>query len=645
MQLPWLRALGRADSWVAATLACVVFLVAYDRGGYALATRGPVAIVACWALLLAVALGLRPACRIPVAARIVIGLLGAFAAWTGASVAWANSAEHAVTEFNRATLYFAIFLLAVIGATRAAARRWADGLALAIAATLVVALVSRCFPSSFSQQGVPAFLPAAAARLSFPIGYWNGLGIFVAFGYPLWLALALRARRWWTRVVAMTPFPAAAAVLFLTSSRGGVLAALVGTIVFCSLTTRRWQAVAACLAAAAGSVIAILSLVTRHELVDGPLNTHAAASEGHQALLLIVAGSVVAGGLYAVAHRLGRPLRSVAVGRAVAVAAAAALVALGLLSHPVRRFEEFKEVPTNARPSEVGFVRSHLVSGSGSGRWQFWSAAVREWKSAPLIGRGAGSYEAWWAEHGSFSYFVRNAHSLYLETLGELGVVGFLLLVGALGYGTASGGASTLRRADGDRIVAASLLGVIAAFIVSAAVDWVWQLTVVSGVGLASLALLLGSAGVADDVSNARVEERRPLRRVATGVAAVALCGAVICIQALPWLADLQLGASRAAIRRGDDETALRRAIEAKTLAPWAASPYLQLALIEESRDLATAEKWIGEALDRDSVDWRLWLVRARIETRAGELARARQSLLRAAALNPRSPLFAGVGT
>ena len=35
--------------------------------------------------------------------------------------------------------------------------------------------------------------------------------------------------------------------------------------------------------------------------------------------------------------------------------------------------------------------------------------------------RGAGSYESWWAQHGSISYFIRDAHSVWLETLGELG--------------------------------------------------------------------------------------------------------------------------------------------------------------------------------------------------------------------------------
>ena len=55
-----------------------------------------------------------------------------------------------------------------------------------------------------------------------------------------------------------------------------------------------------------------------------------------------------------------------------------------------------------------------------------------------------------------------------------------------------------------------------------------------------------------------------------------------------------------------------------------------------------TPAQAIAEALDRSSRDWRLWLVAARIEARSGDIQGARASIRRAAALNPRSPVFAG---
>jgi hypothetical protein len=637
------------DVWLAVAVGGIVFLLAYDRGGFALSSRATTAIAAWWALLLGLGLGVWPRTRVPRAAWIVFGLLAGFALWTFASMWWAESAENAFVEFNRVTMYLAIFLVAVFAGTRANLRRWVEGLAAGIAAIAFVAFVSRCFPSSFSLQGFPTFLPGVVTRLSFPIGYWNGLGAFVGLAYPLWLALALRAMRWWTRVLALLPFPMFAAVIYLTSSRGAVLAAGVGTLVFLGTTARRWTAVGAILAAAAGSVGAISVLLPRDELVDGPFRAHQAAVEGHEAFLLIFAISLGAGALYSVGHRLlGGVSPSPAFGRLLIAVILIGLIATAFVSHPGQRFDTFKELPGAAPTGEAGFVRSHLLSGSGNGRWQFWTAALHEWESAPIVGRGAGSYQAWWAEHASFSYFIRNAHSLYLEVLGELGVIGFLLLCGGFAYGGVVAARNTLCRNGDERVLAASLFGVLVAFYVAAGIEWIWQLTAVSAIGLAALGLLTGPAGSSGELRPVRENMKRlPVRvpRFAVGAAVLVLGWVVMCAQAIPWLSDVQIKASAAAVDRNDGTSALRHALNAKNLQPWAASPYLQLALVQEQRmDLASARIWIEDAIDRNPIDWRLWLVAARLDTKAGDITAARRSLLHAEALNPRSPLFTARG-
>ena len=53
----------------------------------------------------------------------------------------------------------------------------------------------------------------------------------------------------------------------------------------------------------------------------------------------------------------------------------------------------------------------------------------------PVAGEGAGSFESWWAQNGTLRKFLRDAHSLYLETMGELGVLGLLALLGMFGTG------------------------------------------------------------------------------------------------------------------------------------------------------------------------------------------------------------------
>ena len=100
---------------------------------------------------------------------------------------------------------------------------------------------------------------------------------------------------------------------------------------------------------------------------------------------------------------------------AVAVAAAALVVLL----NPIARFEDFRALPADVDSPVAD--QQHLASISGNGRWQMWMSAIDAAQEDPLRGLGAGSYESWWLEHGQIQGFVQNAHSLYFETLAELG--------------------------------------------------------------------------------------------------------------------------------------------------------------------------------------------------------------------------------
>jgi hypothetical protein len=307
-------------------------------------------------------------------------------------------------------------------------------------------------------------------------------------------------------------------------------------------------------------------------------------------------------------------------------------------AHPARRFDEFKQPPFLVSRTD-GFTRAHLLSGNGSGRWQFWTAAADEWRSAPLIGRGAGSYESWWAQHGPITYFLRDAHSLYFETAGELGIVGLALIVGALGCGIATAIARARRDHDAGGAAVASLAGALVGYALGAGIDWMWELTIVSLVGMVCLGLLVGPA-----TERLQVASGGCPRRFALGAAIVAAGWLVLCAEALPLLADEQLRASERASLRGDETAAISHARTARKLVPWASSPYLQLALVaEQAGDLAAARHWIEGATRRDPDNWRPWFVTARIDTELGDIKTARVNLHRAAALNPRSPLFAGV--
>jgi Tfp pilus assembly protein PilF len=119
----------------------------------------------------------------------------------------------------------------------------------------------------------------------------------------------------------------------------------------------------------------------------------------------------------------------------------------------------------------------------------------------------------------------------------------------------------------------------------------------------------------------------------------------VLLAEALPALVDMRIQSSQAAVSRGDDSTAYKDALAARAIQPWAASPYVQLALVDEQRgQLKAARAWIEGALVRDSSSWTSWLVAARIDTKLGDISQARRSLNRARHLNPRSTVFQSPG-
>ena len=283
-----------------------------------------------------------------------------------------------------------------------------------------------------------------------------------------------------------------AAVIYLCSSRGGVAALLVGIAAAIAFSQDRWSIVGALTAAAVGSAAVIYALHARPQLVNGPFGSEAVLAQGRTMAFIVAAVCLSTALVFAVASHFvtGRITIPRFVGVGVVVLTSLTLVAGVALAHPAKRFEDFKAFPTFA---EGDFVNAHITSGSGTGRWQQWTAAVDAWRTAPIRGIGAGGYESFWAQHRPTDQFVRNAHSLYLQTLGELGLVGFLLLTSVFAVLVGAGLILCTRSVGAERQVRAGLLATGLAFLVAAGIDWMWELTVVGIVGV--IALTAGLAG------------------------------------------------------------------------------------------------------------------------------------------------------
>ena len=639
---PWRSDVARLAA--ALVVATSTFLIAFDGGGYALTTRHTAAVLLLWLLVVGVGVGFWPRSRVPVAALAVGALLLAFAIWVGLSALWSPSIEKTVTELDRVVLYIAIFAVAVIStASVSGLYAWLRGLGTGIAAVGLLALASRFFPEQFEATSairLAELYPSAGRRLNYPLEYWNGLATLIALGIPCLLWAATAERRALLRGLAVLPIPALATALYLTSSRGGIAVATLGVIVFIALA-RRWRALGAVAIATVIAIPTVLAVAGREALIAGPL-TPGAIAEGREAAAAVGAACLLAAVLHGFASsiRLDLGRSGSALGWAAATVVALALIVGAVAADPIDRLERFKSVPS-APTAESQSVRGHLADMSGNGRWQLWESAWAQFREHPIVGEGAGTYEAWWAENGTLDLFVRDAHSLYLEVLGEVGVVGFVLLVAALVAGLVVGISRALTADQQRRPAIAALVAVIVAWSIEAGADWMWESTVVTLVAAACLGLLVGAATHEQEGTSWRPRGRGWLG-ARIGIVAVALV--LIAVQTVPLISQLQIERSQTAVRAEDAEAALEAAESARRIQPWAASPHVQVALVEELRgDLRTARTAIRRALARDERDWRLWLIDARLETKLENFDAAAESLRQAIALNPRSSRFEGL--
>jgi hypothetical protein len=622
------------DAAAGIVVAATVFALSYANGGFFPTTRAYAGLAAWWLLGAGAAIGIASARagidRLAVAA---VGLLATFAIWVLISINWASDAERAFAQFNQVSLYVAVLAIAIVVARLVPASTLVGGVALALAAVAGVALVSRFFPSVFGVQPGLKELPTLRNRLSFPLGYWNGLGIEVALAYPLLFSIMASRRSRLAGALAALPLPMLAAVMYLTSSRGAFVAAGVAILAFALLTPRRWPALAALVVAGGAGAVAVAALVHKKDLVDGK-TAALAVHQGHRAALVIGIACVVTAlvwfGLAELGRRLPSPPRVVGVG--VAVGIAVIVVAAIVAAHPVAKFHQFKSTSI-AAGAHSNATTDHLLATSGSGRWQFWGAAMSEFRAHPLNGGGAGSWNAWWLEHGSLpGLFSRYAHSLYLESLAELGIIGLLLIGAAVIVAVVGAIRSALELASGE-VAGAAACGI--AFFVAASYDWVWQLAGIAVVGVGMLGVALGAC----PAGRAGVWERFHYIRPALALAAVA----AIIPQYVVLAAGAHLRNSQNAVDAGNADRARSEALAAKAIEPWAASPYLQLGLVSEAEgDLPTAAHWLDLAIKHSRRDYILWTTAARIEIKRGDLRGAQRDFAEARRLNPGSHFTQG---
>ena len=299
------------------------------------------------------------------------------------------------------------------------------------------------------------------------------------------------------------------------------------------------------------------------------------------AWLALAAGAV---GAFAVAGQsLPRRLTLAAAAAAVVVAA----VALVLVGGPVGAVHKF----SRAGPAVKAGSRTRLLSLSGSSRAQYWRVAWREYEAHPLLGVGAGGFQRGWLRLRPARLPVLDAHSLYLETLTELGPLGLALLGGTLLLP-----AVAALRSRGP--LAAAAFGGYAVFLVHAAQDWDWELPAVT------------LAGIVCGAALPLLAERHPRPDVGAGARTAGIAAAAaLTLGALVALAGNEaVAAARSALDADRAEAAARDARWAERLAPWSAVGWrLQGEARLSQGDVTGARRAFEQAVRKDGGDWDAW--------------------------------------
>jgi hypothetical protein len=464
---------GRVPSVSAAALPALplalVLALGAVQGGFGPDTWVWATPLAAWAAALAALLagcgGLRHG-------RVWTGAALGLLAWTAASAAWSAAPSQSWLEARRTVLYATVVLALLALARRGAAGALTASTHAGISLLLVYALARYLLAPRHLDRFESGFLFE-------PLGYANAVGILAALGLLLGTGLAARSGGR-ARMLATATLPPLALSLSLTGSRGALGALAAGILVLAALEPPA----------------ALLRVV----LAAGP---GAAAAVGVAAALHLDAGSHV-------------PSRAAGAGVAAVTALAAAAAALGAgaeprTAGPVRRRVSVVLV---AAGIAVG-VAAVALAGATEPRGSYWSVAWHDQAAShPFLGTGAGTFgRAWVASGGAGTAGgALDAHSLYLETLAELGPLGLVLLVLFLGAPLAA----AVLRADARVAPAASAY---AAFLVHAGLDWDWELpAVVVAVLACGAALVLGDEPL--------LEPLRPRARAALLAAALCLGGA-----------------------------------------------------------------------------------------------------------------------
>lgn len=441
---------SRAGVVVPGALTATTVGLALESGGYFPRAWIWSGVVLCW--LAALALMLRERVVADTRAVVFVVALALFVGWALLSALWSVEPIQSILDARRDVVYLAVALVATCGLGEATAARLPGLILTAVTAVAIFGLGHYLLdgPVDVYQGGL----------LSWPVGYANAFAALAALSLPLALAQATHADAGVVRATSAAALAPLLAVLVLTSSRGGDVAAVAGLSALAVLDSRRRAL------ANVGFRLAFPCVLVVGVLIWADLPVFALAGGGSGRRSAVTVAVIVAAAF--AAFLAWSPARAPR-GREIAPSTFRALALSSLLLGVV----------VTVLPELGG--GNMLARVLGVERAGYWRIAWQTVHAHPWLGSGGGSFGRAWLEHGPAALGgALDVHNLYLETVAELGPVGLTLLLTALAVPLAAAPAA----AEASRAGAAASASYVA-FLVHALVDWDWEMPAVTVPALA----------------------------------------------------------------------------------------------------------------------------------------------------------------
>jgi hypothetical protein len=650
----------RLAKWTICVLLAAVAALSFLSGGYLLQRTAPVVFALAALVLVGIWRGpgfVRPSRPYFIALCAFAGLV----VWTGLSVLWSTGPDLTWVAFDVAALYLLVMVAAGLTPGGPLQLRLATrGFALVVLLVAVYAYLGKTAPDVFMDAHT-------FARLRAPIGYWNVLAALVVMALPVFLVSASRREgSLWTRALAGAAVVLLLLTFFFTFSRGGYIALAAALLVYFVFSTRRLSAFVSLAVPVMLTALVLLRVRGLETLFTATTDDALRTAQGHAlaawcALALVLAGAVQVAVAFAERRWTLSPRQARVTGVVVISVLVIVPLVIGASYVLGRGGTEWIAAQYHAALTDTGPANSveRLTSLGTSGRLPWYREALRGFRHHPIAGTGAGTFRITDELYRTDTFVAKHSHSQWLNVLSELGVVGFVLFLVAIGGLVAAAFVHAFR--DGDdpyRSLLAACQAAIVAFVVHISIDWDWDMASVTvafvllaGVSAAYIrdrdvrvaararAAEAAVAGAEPGVRPAPTGRPRPLP-VTIRVLATAVVVFGVASWALPYLAERATMTAQDQLSRGQLAAAESGARRAAALDPLSVDPLITLADVQaQAGDLDGAVATLERAVRLQPYNYEpYYQMGSLLLYRLGDSAAARAWYQRALELNPMHP-------